>query len=76
MVHQGGPDLELMSALAGVYDAAAPSLRVTAPHCSPDGDADGRGASKVEERPIRIGQEREGATTVPAPSYSAVHLRG
>lgn len=66
LAHQGGPDLEMMASLAGVYDVAAPSLRYVAPHCS----GGGSGSSSTEEeeregekrniaeRPIRLGKAR------------------
>ena len=57
LAHQGGPDLDLMSSLAGVYDAVAPSLRYTSPHCHRRGE-DGAEGSRGEERlgtPMRIG---------------------
>lgn len=62
LAHQGGPDLEMMSCLAGIYDAAAPSLRYTAPHCRrgmvvEEGEAATN--NNVLERPVRIGQERD-----------------
>ena len=57
LAHQGGPDLDLMSSIAGVYDAAAPSLRYTSPHCHHKGE--GVAESSREEEllgtPIRIG---------------------
>lgn len=60
LAHQGGPDLEMMSCLAGVYDAAAPSLRYVAPHCRGDVGEEGKPEkeTKLAERPVRIGQER------------------
>lgn len=60
LAHQGGPDLEMMTALAGVYDVAAPSLRYVAPHCAGGTKEEGREAAKrrVVERPIRLGQVR------------------
>lgn len=58
LAHQGGPDLEMMAALAGVYDVAAPSLRYVAPHCAGGTEERGREAAKrsVAERPVRLGQ--------------------
>ncbi|CAM9390627.1 unnamed protein product, partial [Scytosiphon promiscuus] len=59
LAHQGGPELQLMTSLAGVYDASAPSLRFSAPHCDREG---AKGGSDLEartqgsaERSIRIG---------------------
>lgn len=62
LAHQGGPDLELMSALAGVYDASAPSLRFLAPHCGHREDVNDEleaeaTKQRLAERPIRIGQK-------------------
>lgn len=61
LAHQGGPDLEMMSSLAGVYDAAAPSLRYMAPHCRGGTGEEGEAAKKTNlaKRPIRIGQEED-----------------
>lgn len=56
LAHQGGPDLQLMGSLAGVYNAAAPSLRVTAPHCDKEKHRVGKAASHLEQRQHRIGQ--------------------
>lgn len=56
LAHQGGPDLRLMSALAGVYDAAAPSLRFIAPHCDEHQSRVGTAKSYLGRRPDRIGQ--------------------
>lgn len=60
LAHQGGPDLEMMTALAGVYDVAAPSLRYVAPYCAGGTGETGREAAKrsAAERPIRLGQVR------------------
>ncbi|CAM9775636.1 unnamed protein product, partial [Laminaria digitata] len=57
LAHQGGPDLDLMSSLAGVYDAAAPSLRYTSPHCRREGEGveEGSRGEGPLGRPIRIG---------------------
>lgn len=59
LAHQGGPDLEMMTSLAGVYDAAAPSLRYVAPHCRRDMGDDKTNAATTNqghaERPVRIG---------------------
>lgn len=58
LAHQGGPDLELMASLAGVYDVAAPSLRYMAPHChrgTKDSDESTQG--KALRGAIRIGEE-------------------
>ena len=56
MAHQGGPDMELMTALGGVYDAAAPSLRFTAPHCRHEVRQDDGKQAQQAWRPTRIGQ--------------------
>lgn len=60
LAHQGGPDLEMMSCLAGVYDAAAPSLRYVAPHCRGGMEEEGEAAKKTKfaEKPVRVGQDR------------------
>ena len=58
LAHQGGPDLEMMASLAGVYDAAAPSLRYVAPHCRRD-MGDEKTATTTQghaERPVRVGK--------------------
>lgn len=62
LAHQGGPDLEMMTSLAGVYDVAAPSLRYVAPHCGGGMEEEGQEAAKrsMAERPIRLGQFRFG----------------
>ncbi|CAN0554262.1 unnamed protein product, partial [Ectocarpus sp. 12 AP-2014] len=57
LAHQGGPDLDMMTSLAGVYDAAAPSLRYVAPHCRRD-MGDDKAAKTTQghsEKPVRIG---------------------
>ena len=57
LAHQGGPDLDLMTSLAGVYDAAAPSLRYTSPHCrNGGGTEEGLRGEELLRRPIRIGR--------------------
>ncbi|CAM9880704.1 unnamed protein product, partial [Hapterophycus canaliculatus] len=61
LAHQGGPDLELMSSLAGVYDASAPSLRFFAPHCRHEEADDISEAARKQdlaEKSIRIGEKR------------------
>ncbi|CAM9670942.1 unnamed protein product [Ectocarpus sp. 6 AP-2014] len=57
LAHQGGPDLDMMTSLAGVYDAAAPSLRYVAPHCRRDMGDDKAATTNQghSERPVRIG---------------------
>lgn len=58
LAHQGGPDLDMMTSLAGVYDAAAPSLRYVAPHCRRDMSDDKAATTNQghSERPVRIGK--------------------
>lgn len=56
LAHQGGPDLQLMVSLASVYNAAAPSLRFTAPHCDKEKTRVGEAAFHLEQRPHRIGE--------------------
>ena len=48
--------MELMTALAGVYDAAAPSLRFTAPNCRHGVRYDGGKQAQQAWRPTQIGQ--------------------
>lgn len=61
LAHQGGPDLEMMTSLSGVYDAAAPSLRYMAPHCrrGTEGEVEVEKKKNFAKRPVRIGQEME-----------------
>ncbi|CBJ29260.1 putative methyltransferase [Ectocarpus siliculosus] len=62
LAHQGGPDLDMMTSLAGVYDAAAPSLRYVAPHCRRDMGDDKAATTNQghSERPVRIGGGGDG----------------